>query len=263
MSNRKSAKRCSVRRNLLPAVCLCALFGSRASATSMTFTSEDLGVGPGSAAPNSAVSAASFYAAAAALGPVSIITFENSPIGSFSSLNVAPGVALSGADAIGGYQSILNSPAFPANPSLAGFNTTPGGANYASMDGGSLVFDFSTPTQFFGAYLSGIQTYFYQDTVTLTLSDGSTQVMDVPGIATSGSKGALDFVGVTEPGASISSVAINAGMPSSGYDAIGVDDVQYQGQNISVTPEPSSLLLVSTGLLGTLGVLRKRFAKIA
>lgn len=231
--------------------------GLRASATPITFTGEDLGAGPGSAHPLSTAAAASFSTAASALGTVGTITFESAPVGSFSSLSVAPGVTLTGTAFGGGMQSINNTPDFPSDPDVDGFNTTPGGANYVEEMGGTLTFTFASPTQFFGAYLTGIQTVFYQDT--FTFSDGTSETIDVPGAGTSSFEGALDFVGFTDAGASITSVTINASStsPGSGADYIGVDDVMYQSQSMSPTPEPNSLLLLSSGLAG-LGVACRR-----
>ena len=100
--------------------------------------------------------------------------------------------------------------------------------------------------------LSGVQSpYFFLDTI--TFSDGTSQTIDIPG-TDSGSTGAVDFVGFTDAGASITSVSINAGV---GYgDYIGVDDVNYQ---VVTTPEPGSLALFLTGILAIgCGRLRRR-----
>ncbi len=75
--------------------------------------------------------------------------------------------------------------------------------------GGSLVFTFTTPIQFFeSAFLSGVQD-FVQDTY--TFSDGSSETIDVPEGGTSNSIGELVCVGFTDAGKSITSVTINAG----------------------------------------------------
>ncbi len=235
-----------------------ALSWGVAAATPVNFTGEDLGAGPGSPHPSSSAAATAFGLASAALGVVSTITFESAPVGAFTTLTVAPGVTLSGANYNGGHQTILNSPAFPVAPSLDGFNTTPGGSNFAEMVGGSLTFSFTNPVDSFGAFLSGVQTYFYQDTI--TYSDGTTQVINVPGTGTSNSVGALDFVGFTDAGKKISGVTIYSGNASSGADFIGVDDVQYGVATPAATPEPESLMLVLTGL-GGVGAAYRRFGR--
>ena len=228
------------------------VFGARASAALTTFSGEDLNAGPGSTHPLSTAAAANFDAATAATpGAVSLITFEAAPVGAFSTLSVAPGVTLSGVNYLGSNQQILSSPSFPASPQLGGFDTTAGGANYADSLGGSLTFTFATPIQSFGAYLTGVQTVFYADVV--QFSDGTAESVTAPGTGTSTSAGALDFVGFTDPGKSITSVTINAG-PSSGTgaDEIGVDDVRYQA-----VPEPTGVGLTAAAA-GAVSLGRRR-----
>jgi len=244
-------------RRFAPAVCLLAFSWVCASATPVTFTAEDLGAGPGGPDPSSTAAATSFTTAAGALGTVSTLTFESDSVGSFISLAAAPGVTITGTNASGGDAAILNVPNFPAAPSLDGFNTTSGGANYLEVAGGTVTFTFADPTQFFGAYLTGIQAAaFFQDT--LTFSDGTSVTIDVPGTGTTSSLGATDFVGFTDAGKSISSVTINAGVPATGFDDIGVDNVEYQSQVVAATPEPGSILLVFSGL-ASLGMRYRRF----
>jgi hypothetical protein len=212
-----------------------------ASASIITFAGADLGVLPGSpSGPNSTLAATNFDAAAALLGNESIITFESAPVGSFNSLMVAAGVTISGSDIDGNNQAIDNT--FDASfPSLDGYNTTPGGSRFVEMVGGSLVFTFTTPVEFFGAFLSGVQD-FTQDT--FTFSDGTSQTINVPEAGTSSSVGELVFVGFTDAGKSISSVTVNAG--TNAFDAIGVDDVRFQSAAVA-TPEPNSAVSLLTG----------------
>ncbi len=216
------------------------------------FTGADLGVLPASpSGPNSTTAAANFDTAAALLGNVSIITFESAPVGSFTSLTVAPGVTISGTSRAGNNQAISNT--FDAAfPSLDGYNTTSGGSNFVEMIGGSLTFTFSTPVQFFGAYLSGVQN-FVQDT--FTFSDGSVQTIDVPEAGTSNNTGELVFVGFTDAGKSVSSITVNAG--ANGFDAIGVDDVRFQS-GVAAVPEPSSVVLLLPVLIFAVRSRRKR-----
>jgi hypothetical protein len=250
-SNLQSFSTFAVRR-CAPALCLLA-FSVCASASIVTFTGEDLDAGPISAHPNSNAADGSFNAAALLLGNISTINFETAPLGAFTSLSVASGVTLTGANVNGGQQQILNAPDFPPNPALGGFNITPAGFNYADMQGGTLTFTFATPTQFFGAFLTGIQTSFFQDT--FTFSDGTSESINVPGVGTTSSSGALDFVGFTDAGKSISSVTITASVPGSEFDAIGVDGVEYQ--SVATTPEPDSMLLVFSGM-ASLGMMYRR-----
>lgn len=144
--------------------------------------------------------------------------------------------------------SIDNTPDFPSDPSLDGFNTTPGGAQYIEDQAGTLTFTFASPVEFFGAYLTGLQSYYAQDTV--TFSDGSTQTVDAVETGTSSSIGAVNFVGFTDFGAAISSVTITSNTGGAGTDYIGVDDVMYQtGGSSTAAPEPASLALVLIAFL--------------
>ncbi len=227
------------------------------SASTITYAGADLGVLPSSpSGPVSTAAAASFDAAASLLGTESIITFESAPVGAFSTLTVAPGVTVTGTSFSGADQSINDT--FDASfPSLDGYNTTPSGANFVEEMGGTVTFNFATPTQFFGAYLSGVQD-FVQDTY--TFSDGTSQTIDVPEAGTSPSVGELVFVGFTDAGKSISSVTINAG--TTGFDDIGIDDVRYQSAATAATPEPSSALSLLTGLVAlSLWFRRRRAAR--
>jgi hypothetical protein len=214
---------------------------ARAGLTS--FVGEDLQPNPGpTVRTNSDAAAAAFHTAALAVGPVGTITFESSPLGAFNNLTVAPGVAMNGVDLNGNAQTIRNTTNFPAAPSLDGSNTTAGGSQFVEMFGGTLTFTFARPTQFFGAYLTGVQTAFFTDSI--TFSDGTSQTISLVGAGTSSSAGEIAFIGFVDPGKLITSITINAGAPGpnsgTGQDAIGVDDVSYMP---AVVPEPCSLAL--------------------
>ena len=224
------------------AVCLLTFSGAHAFAGVITFIGEDLNAGPGSPTPMSSAAAASFATAAGAIGNIATINFESAPLGSFTSLVVAPGVTLS-AVASG---TINNTPNFPSNPALDGFNTTPGGANYVESLGRITTFTFSTPVQFFGVWLTGLQLNFFQDKVTFNY--GTAQTINALETGTDSSHGAVNFVGFTDAGKSITSVTITSGSGTGG-DFIGIDDVSYQTTASSV-PEPASLGVVVAGLLG-------------
>jgi hypothetical protein len=251
-------------RQFAALLCVLASSGVYTSASLITFTGQDNVAATTSAHPNSAAAAAGFATAAAAIGTVSTITFESAPIGSFSSLTAAPGVTITGSDVSLSNQSIRNTSNFPAGPTLDGFNTTSGGANFLEMQGGTVTFTFTTPTQFFGAYFSGIQSaVFFADTV--TFSDGTTESISIPGVGTSNSVGALDFVGFTDIGKLITSITINAGLPGvpgAGFDDIGIDDVSYMSSSVvttSAVPEPDSIALMLTGCLGLAAGIRRRW----
>lgn len=232
-------------RAMVAALLLTAGSALPASAALVAFSGEDIMATTSSPNPNSAAAAASFDAAIAPQGGSSLITFESAPLGSFSNLTVAPGVTINGTDYSAANQTIRDTTDFPPAPTLDGYNTTPGGSHFVEMMGGDLTFTFAKPIQAFGAYFSGIQTNFFDDTV--TFSDGTSETLHIPGTGTSINTGALSFVGFTDIGKSITSITINAGIPgdpAAGFDDIGVDDVQFQA---AAVPEPNSMALLLMG----------------
>jgi hypothetical protein len=139
--------------------------------------------------------------------------------------------------------SINDVPNDPSDPSVDGFSTIPGG-QYIEDQAGNLTFTFATPVQFFGVYLTGLQIYFAQDTI--TFNDGSSETIDALESGTSGSVGAVNFLGFTDAGKSISSITITSDTGGVGTDYIGVDNIMYQ----TAVPEPASIGLVLTAFLG-------------
>ncbi len=218
-----------------------------AAASVTTYTAFDAGIGPGATPTNSNAEAAIFDTAAAGLGTEGLVTFESAPVGSITTLlTLAPGVTVTGADALGRPLTINNMPNLPVAPATDGFNTTPGGANYLEMIGGTATFTFASPIQSFGAYFTGVQPPYFQDTI--TFSDGTSQSVNVPQAPTL--NGGVTFAGFTDPGAAITSIKINAGTPPNLSDFIGVDDVRFSPA--PAVPEASTT--VSFGLLLALGL---------
>ena len=242
-------------------VLLLSIFGlmtSQSRANVTTYVGEDLQPNPGpTVRTNADAAAASFSAAASTIGPVGTITFESAPLGTFTNLAAATGVTVNGADANGSAQTIRNTSQFPAEPSVDGSNTTASGSQFLEMSGGTLTFTFQTPTQFFGVYLTGVQTVFFNDSI--SFNDGTAETISLQGTGTTSSQGEIAFIGFTTTGAPVTSITINAGTSSAGYDDIGVDDVSYRTAASSASaPEPGSmtLLLPAMGAFGL--ILRKR-----
>ena len=235
----------------IAAVGIVLLASSRpGDAALITFVGEDIQPNTGAAVrTNSDAAAAAFRTSALAIAPVGTISFESAPLGAFSNLTVATGVAINGTDFSGNAQTIRNTTNFPASPTLDGFNTTAGGSRFVEMIGGTLTFTFTTPTQTFGAYLTGVQTNFFTDTV--SFSDGTSQAITLKGAGTTSSIGEIAYIGFTDAGKSITSITITA-QGGGFYDAIGVDDVSFQ----AAVPEPASLALV--GIAGVVGLVLAR-----
>src|SRR4051794_15919899 len=104
--------------------------GPVASAAPITFIGSDPGANSTDPRPLSDAAAAAFDTVAASLRPLSMITFESAPVGTFSSLQVAPGVTLSGNSGV----QIRDTP-FGQPDAFFGYNTTPGGSHFSSNDG--------------------------------------------------------------------------------------------------------------------------------
>jgi hypothetical protein len=263
MQTKSRITMCSATRRLAIAFVSLGMIALKAQASVVPFVGEDLQFTPNpTVRTNSDAAHAAFVTAADALGAVSTITFESAPLGSFTNLPVATGVTMNGLSYFGEPQTIRNTSDFPSYPSVGGSNTTPGGSQFVDMTGGTLVFTFAHPTQFFGAYLTGVQTNFYPDNI--SFNDGNNQTLFLGGIGTSSNVGETAFIGFTDAGRSITSVTITAGN-SFEEDGIGVDDVDFQG---SAAPEPSSMAMMCAvvGLATTWyagASIKRKLAKLA
>lgn len=213
---------------------------SNAGATPVLFTGVDAGAGPGTTYSSSNAAAASFASAAGAIGTTKLITFESVALGAFSTITVGTGVTLT---TQGGNSIISNE----FTDLLSGFNTTPGGSQYIDVESVYLTFNFATGINSFGAYFTGVQDGL--GTELITFDDGTSQSIALT--APPNNSGGVEFIGFTDAGHKISSVTIG-----SADDSIGIDDVRY-----GVVPEPSSFVLLGTGTLSMLGLVRRRLIR--
>jgi PEP-CTERM motif len=113
------------------------------------------------------------------------------------------------------------------------------------LPGGGNSFNFVTPHVFDGAYFAGISaatvTFELFNGVTLVATSGTLAPSGTPTFLASGYSGLVTSVEVISPGP----------------DEFVMDNVTY-GTGTSATPEPSTFLLFGTGLLGSLGMLRRK-----
>ncbi len=215
------------------------------------FNSQDAGAGPLDAHPNTDAAATAFNTTAGSLGTGLSFNFEGLPLGAPGNnnpLTVAPGVTLTLQNT-----SPSTIPNFPfgisnnsPNPVLDGYNTTLGGSQYLEFvpqlgaSSASLTFQFAQPISAFGANLTGVGTA--PGDLHLLFNDGAAHDLLVSG----SSLGGIQFLGFTDPGASISSITLQMNnVPTTTRDVFGVDDVRFVP-----VPEPAACVQLALGGMG-------------
>ena len=154
-----------------------ALCASTSQASIIVFQGQDDGAPTTGPFPNSDAAQASFETAAAAFGSTNTITYENLALGYYNNLIAAAAgvsIALTGSDGGAGLSGISNT----TLGNVYGFNTTTGGANWLGFGDGTATFTFATPTNSFGTFLTGLQTFYTaQGVLTITFNDGTTETL--------------------------------------------------------------------------------------
>lgn len=210
-----------------------------------TYVGKDPSAGIGSPIPNSQAAASQFDNAAASLGALNIINYENLLTGPFTSDFVAPGVLvdlINNTDPAG----IAENGWFAgATPNLLGYNTTPGGLKFlgqvpiAEVGTTTVRFTFTTPIQAFGTYITGLEQL--NSPLHIQFDDGSAQNIDLLG--NPNDEGGAIFFGFTDASRPISQVSMVLTNVTGGVrDIFGIDDTRYV--NI---PEPATMTLLLVG----------------
>jgi len=223
-------------RALTSCALLLAACGSSLFAAPVPFEGTDPGAGPTSLRPNSNAAAASFDLAANAVGVPHLINFESAPLGSFTSLVIAPGVSVT----LEGTDLSLNSGGIRNDTGSAtlGYNTTTSGTKYlgfwpnANTPVARAIFNFDQPIAAFGSYLTGLGTA--AGNLFVLFNDGSSQSIAVVGTSTGGAK----FFGFTDAGAAIAQVTLELRNIVNSRDIFAIDDLRY-----STVPEPTIFAL--------------------
>jgi hypothetical protein len=194
-------------------------------------------------AATNGVTTQTFGFLSATVGPGNAVGVNNSLNSATNNGFVSPGDIAAGLD-------IAATTSFGQDIALTGpnfFGT--GTTNYAvfgNYNGSGLQFTFSPGVT---AFSLGILSEFSSADATISVFSPSSVLLGSITLSSAPTSGSGAFLGVTSTG-SIGSVVLTA------TDApfAGVDEVQFG----SSTPEPSSLLLLASGLLGAAGTLRKR-----
>jgi len=236
------------------------LLTASAEGAPVVYEGGDPGAGPGDAHPNTTAAGASFDAAAVALGTLQRIDFESLPLGSFTSMTLAPGVTATLSNVLG--------PSGIRNDDvnlLRGYNTTAAGAQFLRVNPSpstapilTLTLAFDRPIVAFGTNIVGLG-----DTASgmpgtrgwlhVNFDDGQPQSIAVTGQE----PGGVQFFGFTTADTPISEVRIVLdGWPTD--DVHSFDDIRYVESPL--VPEPATLALLSLGALGSAAIRRRRVA---
>jgi hypothetical protein len=231
-----------LRCGFLVAALLLLVATSAVAGTITPYTGSDDGASTSGPWPNSSAAQTAFLAAA---GSTTLVDFENVALGYYTPIvpNGTVSIDLNAPNFGDGFSGISTT----TFGNLYGFNVTPGGAQWFGAPAGTATYNFSSPMKAFGLWLTGVQTVF-TTSFTLTFNDGTAQTLNLP-INTSGGTSYYGFTDTT----AFSSITIT----NLSNDAWGMDDVSY-GAGSSSVPEPSSLLLLGSGLAGLAGVIRRK-----
>lgn len=196
--------------------------------------------------PASLQAQSQFEAAAQGLGSLTTITFEDLPTGYQQHFTAALGVTVDvNAPNLGpNFSGISDS----LTDNVHGFNITPNGKNWFGFPQGSATFNFADGTQAFGFWLLGVDSE--TTSITVSFNDGMPQLLQGPAT----SMGGAAYFAFTDPGANIFSITIT----NTSNDFWGIDDVTFSGPPKEELPEPGSIILLASGVVGVGGVLRKK-----
>jgi PEP-CTERM motif len=223
---------------ILPFSLLCGIIAvTSANATTVTFFGQDNGSAVGGPSPASVSARNSFLSAAGAFGTTDNFSFENAGVGFHGgtiNLHDNLGTITLNAPNLGNGISGISDTTFG---NLNGYNVNPGGSHWLGFATGSATFNFTNPTNSFGAFFTGLQANFGSN-FQITVNDGLGTTFN-PAI---NANGGVEFFGFTDT-ASFTSLTITR---LSG-DYWGLDQFTI---NVSAVPEPSTWAMMILGFAG-------------
>ena len=125
----------------------------------------------------------------------------------------------------------------------------------------SITFSFATPINAFGGYFTGLEDI--QGPVTLNyVTSGGSYSLEIMKPPTEWDEQGIRFFGIIDTD-SITQITLTEIIPgrSTQTDFWGLDDIRFASSSVTPVPEPSTLLLLGSGLAGLIGYGRRRMRK--
>lgn len=239
------------RERVVPLIlCLAVLsLAPAVRADPIVFFGQDTGLGEGTrvpARPNSDTARNNFLANLSGVGTETFESFPNGrqpPIGL-----VFPGAGMATLTGSGNVMTVL------VGTNGAGRYPISGNNYYES--GLAFAIDFSAPVAAFGFYATDIGDFNGQLTLSLLRTDGTTLTLTVPHTV-NGPGGGVIYFGLIDTANPFTRITF--GNTAAGTDFFGFDDMTIgSAQQVSSVPEPATLLLLGTGVVGLAARFRRR-----